>query len=248
MCGHSSAGNWRSDHSSFNAAKMSRDTKSGASEPHAARELAWEVLSRLEHGTINVSSATGSMVPMLRGGETLAWMRLDHEPIVGQLMLYRLQPAQQSGAASESDSFANQIGQQLVVHRVIQRVATEDQPLWRTKGDGRPAADVEMVALADILGIVIALQRGDSWIELQHKPARYYGRIVAISSLMSSKLFTIAQSADGLLRRLVPPLKNRWVLRWIAWRCQQATHLLLHGIFFRVCHARIAPPRWVEDG
>ncbi len=185
----------------------------------AALDLTRQALGTMESGQISVSGDTHSMAPLLRGGETLHWEKPGPAgPAPGDLLIFVHAPGP-------------------VVHRVVRREGDG----WRTKGDGRPGPDVQPVRPADVLGVVTAIEgAGVRW-DLRRPGARRYARLAALWSRANAVLYGAAVLGDAVVRRVVPGGRERFVCRAPAWWLQRHAWGLVHGLLFRICHARETP-------
>lgn len=193
--------------------------------PPEAREeflrLTAEALEALSCGRIEVSRATQSMAPLFLGGERLAWCRTDAAPRTGELLLYLQRPGP-------------------IVHRVVGRAAAGS---WRTKGDNRPACDFLPVSGREVLGRIVAFERGGEVFSLEGRGARCYALAAAFLSRAGDLGYRAATLGDAVLRRalfLRGEAADRERLRRPAWWAQRLSQHALHGLLFGVCHARLA--------
>jgi hypothetical protein len=207
----------------------------------AATDLARRALAQLPGGSLVLSGDSRSMVPTLRGGEVLHWRRLGRPPRAGEILVYHLAPgapvpdhATRPRTAEPVSPLRDAVaGQKLVVHRVAWH--RRDRSL-RTKGDGRPLPDVEPVTSEAALGLVEAIERAGRRYELAGRRARAYAFAVLGLSLAGAGLFQLASWGDAVLRRIVPPLGPRWVLRAPAWWVQRGAQEVFRALLFRLAH------------
>ena len=185
--------------------------------PLEAREeflrLTAQALEALSCGRIEVSRATQSMAPLFLGGECLAWRRTESTPRTGELLLYLQRPGP-------------------IVHRIVGRAAAGG---WRTKGDNRPACDVLAVSERDVLGRIVAFERGGEVFSLEGRGARCYALAAAFLSRAGDLGYRAAALGDAVLRRP-------------AWWAQRLSQRALHGLLFGACHARLAELPYPEAG
>ncbi|MBP7148948.1 MAG: hypothetical protein KBD01_15565 [Acidobacteria bacterium] len=193
-----------------------------ADEPRPGRgealaELTAQALGSLSEGVVTVSDQTRSMAPLLQGGERLRWRRPAGTPRRGELVVFAGAPG-------------------LVVHRVVRRRAG----VLTTKGDARPAADVEHVATSAVIGVVDAIETGAAVTSLRGGGARFYAALATAISLGGAGLYRVAALGDGALRRLLLRREGRaWLRRPAGW-VQFGLQALLHALLFRACHRRAA--------
>ena len=183
--------------------------------------LTAQALESLSCGTIEVSRATQSMAPLLLGGERLAWGRTESTPRTGELLLYLQRPGP-------------------IVHRVVGRAAGGS---WRTKGDNRPICDLLSVSEREVLGRIVAFERGGEVFALEGRGARCYARAAAFLSRAGDLGYRAAALGDAVLRRALFFLGERArgeILRRPAWWAQRLSQRALHGLLFGACHARLA--------
>lgn len=178
-------------------------------------ELLLEALSKLPCGSVPVSGATQSMAPLLAGGETLHWRRMERPPFFGELIL-----------------FLGKSG--LVVHRVLGRKGASGP--FRTKGDGRPGEDVDEVSKNHILGNIEAIEWPGARRSLTRSGARFFARSAAAWSSAGNQLHRLAGCLDRGARRLSSRPDPPWWFRRGAWWVQKGGQILLHRLLFRICH------------
>ncbi len=176
--------------------------------------LTKEALRTLSSGSIVVSDTSRSMVPMLRGGERLHWIKTAAPARQGELLIYVQSPGP-------------------IVHRVMWQRADGG---WRTKGDGRGGFDVQAVARDEALGVVVAIERDGAVLRLDRFGARVYARLAAWLSLLSGVAFVTASAVDGVLRRLLRRQSHVSVMQVPAWWFGRAAQEALQLIGFRICH------------
>ncbi|UCF67902.1 MAG: S24/S26 family peptidase [Acidobacteriota bacterium] len=206
-----------------------------------ARRLTREAFAALERGTMPVSRATRSMVPLLRGGELLHWRRAHQKPALGALVIFhRKADARLDGADDDADLGRLLTEQDLTVHRVI---GFDAAGRVRTKGDGVARPDFYVVQAEQLLGVVFAIERAQRVFSLEGRAARWYARLVAGLSVAGGTLFRLAEAIDAGLRRVFSPFGKRWWARKPAWWCQRLAQELVHSALFRACHRRIALDR-----
>ena len=201
--------------------------------PLEAREeflrLTAQALEALSCGRIEVSRATQSMAPLFLGGERLAWRRTESMPRTGELLLYLQRPGP-------------------IVHRIVGRAAAGG---WRTKGDNRPACDVLAVSERDVLGRIVAFERGGEVFSLEGRGARCYALAAAFLSRAGDLGYRAAALGDAVLRRALSVFDeraDRELLRRPAWWAQRLSQRALHGLLFGACHARLAELPYPEAG
>ncbi len=183
----------------------------------ALASLTREALRSIDRGVVLVSSETCSMAPFLRGGERIHWRR-GPRPRRGDLLLFLGRPGP-------------------VVHRVVGRRGD----VLVTQGDNRPAPDVEPVAEADVVGVVVAVERdGRRW-ELAGSGPRLYAAGAALLSLAGGVVYRGAVLADAVLRRLVPAGRDVRATRPVAWFLLRGIRAAFHLLFFRACHGPGCP-------
>ncbi len=204
------------------APEPSRPGDEAPARREALASLTREALRSVRRGAVTVSPATCSMWPFLRGGDRIHWRR-DRVPRRGDLLLFLGRPGP-------------------VVHRVI----GSRKGLLVTQGDNRPAPDVEPLAPADVVGVVVGLERdGRRW-DLSGRGARFYGGAAALFSLAGGRVYRVAAVLDAGLRRLVPGIADVRFARPAAWFALRGLRAALHLLLFRACHGR--GRRVEEDG
>jgi len=119
---------------------------------------------------------------------------------------------------------------------------------WR-RGHGprrgnRPAPDVEPVAAADVVGVVVAVERDDRLWDLRGRGPRLYAAGAVLLSLAGGVLYRAAVLADAVLRRLVPGGRDVRLARPATWLLVRGARAVFHLLFFRACHG---PGRPVEE-
>jgi hypothetical protein len=179
----------------------------------AALALTREALGSLAQGSIVVSSASRSMVPLFRGGERIHWRRPASPPRRGDVLIFVHNPGP-------------------VVHRVVGRYRDG----LRTKGDGRPGPDVQPVLPGEIVGVVEAVETGGRRFALTGGGARAYALAVTACSLGGWALHAVAVKGDAVLRRALPGWGDRRFFRAPAWWVQHGAQQVLHAALFRACH------------
>ncbi len=192
-----------------------------------ARELLVLVREMLEglceHG-IEVSTETRSMAPLLEGAERIFWRTPEPPPRRGDVVIYYQRPR------GGGEGLSGLIHRCLVVHRLI-RCRREGG--MRTKGDGRPQMDLGVLPTEAVLGVVTRILRADGSVSLEGAAARRYGLVIAALSGAGAGVYQLAAYADAVLRRLIPGLGRRRVLRAPAWWVQRlaivGAHRLLAG-------------------
>jgi hypothetical protein len=181
----------------------------------ASQELARQVLGTVPAGEMRVSDASRSMAPLLEGGETVHWQRPSRPPRLGDLLVFVQPPGP-------------------VVHRVMAR--GKKGIIW-TKGDGRPEFDRTPVQPQEILGVVVALERGGEVRRLTGAKPRFYAAVVWCCSIFGAAVHWCAAAGDAVLRRLSPDTwGDRRLLRAPAWWLQRRTQELIHALLFKFCH------------
>lgn len=185
-------------------------------------ELLEAAVRMLGDGTaaaIPVREGDVSMQPTLAAGQLL-WVEFEPAQLrTGDVLLFRQQDY-------------------LVVHRLLGRARTPaGRPSLRTRGDGWNGLDPHLEP-DRVVGRVVAVRDARGWLDLRRVGARVYGRALAAHGLFWAALGSAAGLADrrvlrgwagGPLRRAIVTL-DRGLLR------------LGHALFFRLVHARRAPP------
>jgi len=189
--------------------------------------LTARALGSLSGGTIEVSRMTQSMAPLFLGGERLAWRRPESAPRAGDLLLYLQRPGP-------------------IVHRVLTRLSGPGGG-WRTKGDARPMSDVSTVRDSEVLGVIVAFERGDEVFSLEGSGPRRYATAAALVSRAGDIAFRVAALGDSALRRPLFFLGDRRYLRRPAWALQHLSQRMLHRLFFRASHPRLARLPFLGD-
>ena len=103
----------------------------------------------------------------------------------------------------------------------------------RTRGDGRTDCDGP-VSLANVLGIVISLERDDGWRSTEGKLARIYAVAVALHGRCWAEAGALASGAE-----------ERLGVRFLRPGIEAADRLLLwlaDAMFFRAVHRRTHAP------
>lgn len=179
------------------------------------------------------------MRPLLEGGETILWRengKQDAGP--GDLLLYGF-VAGDSGRGSRPQSASDALAEVplvLAVHRVMRRHESSEGVRFVTKGDGRPAHDLEPVLLEDAIGLVYAFERAGVRWSLEGRGARFYARLAWFTSRVLAPAYRAAALADALLRRLVLGRFDVFVFRPLLAALQRAKHGFFHTLLFRACH------------
>jgi hypothetical protein len=193
-------------------------TRSSAESPQELLDAAVELLGKSgRSGTFRVQG--DSMVPTLRPGRRFA---VEFEPErlwPGMLLLYR------------------QVDY-LVVHRLLGDSRRRDgRSGYRTRGDGRIALDPTLDA-ERIVGRVVAVEGDGAWWSLDGAGARLYARLMAWHALFWAAVGAVARLCDRVPRRLGFGTPLVALAAWI----DRVLLRLVHGLGFRLCHARVPPP------
>ncbi|MFN7964424.1 MAG: S24/S26 family peptidase [Acidobacteriota bacterium] len=192
----------------------SNDHESARLQREQLLALTKEALSTLTEGSIVVSDTSRSMIPVLRGGERLHWIKPSQPPRQGQMLIYVQAPGP-------------------IVHRVIGRRADGG---WRTKGDGRGGFDQQPVTRDELLGVVVAIERDGAVVHVDRLGGRLYARIAAWVSLIGGLLFVMASFSDAALRRLLRRRTHLSLAQVLAWWIGRAAQHAWYTIGFRICH------------
>jgi hypothetical protein len=190
-----------------------------------------------------------SMLPLLRGGDEIVWEPRAREDLrCGDLLFYGFVPRGAAGLAPRRDAggsgappaLSERVASEiLVVHRLVRM---RRDGLLRTKGDGRPALDLEPVAFAQVVGVVVALEREGYRISLRGRGAARYAQLARLVSLAGAGTYRVAGLGDGALRRLLLRRQAPFFFRPVAARLQAAVQKLLHVLAFRLFHRIEALP------
>ncbi len=178
----------------------------------ALNALTREALRSIDRGAVVVSRETRSMAPFLRGGERIHWRR-GPRPRTGDLLLFLGRPGP-------------------VVHRVVGRRGE----VLVTQGDNRPVPDVEPVATDDVVGVVVAVERGGRRWDLGRRGPRFYAAGAASLSRAGGALYRVAVLADAALRRVLPGGRDVRPVRTVAWALLRGVRVAFHFLLFRPCH------------
>lgn len=198
---------------------------------------------------VPVSRRTRSMYPFLKGGERLLWATPDRELRFGEVIIFCL-PGRPAGAGADVPeeergpelgdsetlrSLRDLLHGSLVVHRVV---GHEKDGRLVTKGDNLPHLDRERVAPDAVLGIVRVVRgHGGCW-RLDTGGAHAYGVLAASISRLGALKYSLAAGFDAALRRVVPPVGSRRVMRLAVRFGQRLFEGLLYVMLFRLLHRR----------
>lgn len=178
-----------------------------------------------------------SMLPLLRGGDRIEWQPATIDELrSGQIVFYgyarRDEPPREiaDNVTSLRDRLA---GELLVVHRIAWKRGAE---ALITKGDGRPALDVDPVAADHVIGRVVAVHREGRVFRLDTSPARAYGRAAWALSLLGAATYRLAAYADAVLGRVTFRRRAPFLMRPLFDRAQRLAQRALHLLAFRACH------------
>ena len=131
-------------------------------------------------------------------------------------------------------------GEFLVVHRVVW---VHRGRRYRTKGDGLPHLDREIVSSDHGLGRVVGIARDGVRYRTNAPGGRAYALVVALVSLTEGTLYRVAWRLDRLLTPRSHPESaqhgGRTTLRRALSRTGRATMALLDRGLFRLLHARM---------
>ncbi|GAB4223117.1 MAG: hypothetical protein Kow0062_22500 [Acidobacteriota bacterium] len=183
-----------------------------------------------------------SMLPILRGGETIRWRAVAADALEpGDLVFYgipasrpRREPADEGGALAGRLA-ADRLT--LSVHRLVRIERSADGTvLLRTKGDGRPAPDVEPIPEENLVGVVYAFEREGRLYRLDTPAARRHARRVLAVSRLGAAVHRPAVLADAVLRRLTLRRFDPRPFRALAAGAQAAAQRVLHRLAFRRAH------------
>src|SRR5439155_10883526 len=131
----------------------------------------------------------------------------------------------------------------LVVHRVV---GWPWGRACRTKGDGLPHLDRDLVPRERILGRVVGVEREGERFETDGPGGRVYGLMVGVLSALEGLLYRFAWRFDRLLTPAWHPdasrggrTTNRRALTWMG----RVALRSLDRLFFRLLHPRVARGR-----
>jgi hypothetical protein len=134
----------------------------------------------------------------------------------------------------------------LVVHRVV---GVRSGPRYRTKGDGLPHLDVGFVPAANVLGRVVAVERGGRRLRADGAGARLYGLLVALLSGLEGFLYRAAWRLDRILAGVTGRTRPRAgyaggvsILRRSVRAAGRVAIGLADRFFFRLLHRPAALP------
>ena len=99
------------------------------------------------------------------------------------------------------DVLVYRTGAIVVVHRVV---GFRTGARYRTKGDGRPQADPDLVTRDSVLGSVVEIGRGGVRYRTDRRGGRLYARIIAGISAAEGLFYRAAWRGDRLLGLLAP--------------------------------------------
>lgn len=127
----------------------------------------------------------------------------------------------------------------LVVHRVVR---VHRGPRFRTKGDGLPHLDRELVHGDQVLGRVVSIERGGERYSLEELGGRVYARLAAAFSSLEGFFYRFAWRLDRLLtprRHPEASTGGRTTLRRGLARAGRLGIGLLDRALFRRLHSRM---------
>lgn len=183
-----------------------------------------------------------SMLPLLRGGETLWWRAERPEALrPGVLVFYGLLRTQPAPAPAGSELGQRLLSERLtlVVHRLVRVGAGEGGvPALITKGDARGALDVERILASELVGAIVAFERDGARHRLDTTAAWRYARAALAISRSGAALYRAGALVDAVLRRLLLGRAQPLVGRPLAFAVQRGGQGILHALFFARCHPR----------
>ncbi len=186
-----------------------------------------------------------SMLPMFRGGETISWVAVPVAALEpGDLVFYGIPSTRRPAAgdaAGDGGCLAGRLAAgrlTLAVHRLVRiERAPGGGVQLRTKGDGRPALDVEPVRPENLVGVVVAFGRDDgASFRLDTEAARRHARRVLLVSRVGAALYRPAVLADAALRRLLLRRFDPRPARALAAGLQALAQRVLHRVAFARAH------------
>lgn len=125
-----------------------------------------------------------------------------------------------------------------VVHRYLGPARDRlGRPCLRTRGDGKLQLDPAL-ARSNVLGRVVAVDRGEGWRTVRSRGARAYARLLAWHDFSWAAAGVLAARADRVLGKPGPAGPLRSVAAWADRRLLRLIHLCL----FRSLHPRVEPP------
>jgi hypothetical protein len=155
-----------------------------------------------------------SMLPTLASEHRVAVRFGSANPRFGELVVFR-----------QADYFA--------VHRCVGYGKAAGRVHLRARGDGRTDCDGP-VDLADVLGVVTALERPDGWRATSGAPARVYSVLVAAHARCWAEAGALAARFDQRI--------GRRVLRGLVEAADRLSLRLADTMLFRVLHRRVGKP------
>jgi signal peptidase I len=100
--------------------------------------------------------------------------------------------------------------ERLFVHRITQRTQINGQIYWRTKGDNAPDVDPPITA-AQIIGKVIAIQRGANEIDVTTRAWRWRGRFIAALTRGMQNMIALGENIKRRTLGAQPNRQTTWV-------------------------------------
>jgi signal peptidase I len=124
----------------------------------------------------------------------------------------------QPGEPRVGDIVVGKWGEGWRAHRLVDRRCEAGQTLFVTQGDNSGVAD-EAWPASQLVGVVVAVRRGEREVNLQSARARWAG--AGLAFLLYSR--RVAQRAPGQLARRAVLKGLRWVVRASAWLARRVS-------------------------
>jgi hypothetical protein len=156
---------------------------------HLTLDMLKEVIER--DVEIPLKTVGLSMRPSIYGGEWIVVRRASAPEIgVGDVVIY-------------------EAGSTFIAHRVIRRREQAGRIYFAVKGDAQLAA--EEIAAEQVVARVVALKKGDQWIDLDRPCSRLANRLIAGYSSWVDTLYRAMPRLPAVLRPASGPLPGRLV-------------------------------------
>ena len=141
-------------------------------------------------GAFRFRARGGSMAPFIRDGDTLTVAPVEAAALrVGDVVLYRAD------------------GDRLAAHRVVARRLEGDRRRWVTRGDAAKGPG-DVVAAEQVLGRVVRVQRGDWYLDLDHRLQRWAARLWVATAPAGPWLLAGAARIKRLAARILGRRQN----------------------------------------
>ena len=151
-------------------------------------ELSTQILGR--GGSSRFQAHGASMAPLIRDGDTLTVAPVEAAALrVGDVVLYR---------AGDD---------RLAAHRIVARRLEGDRLRWVIRGDAAKGPG-DVVAAEQVLGRVVRVQRGDWYLDLDHRLQRWAARLWVATAPAGPWLLAGAARAKQLAARILGRRQN----------------------------------------